>query len=131
VTRADGSNVEVRLSRYFQLEAEERSPGIAPISRFVIQPHQRWLASEPSLVFNEKASTGGAGSGVSEAIAGAGKYRLTYTIYLGMESGHLGMGSTWARVGDGEMHRTSPAKGEWKGYLTTGEAKLVVEKADN
>jgi beta-lactamase regulating signal transducer with metallopeptidase domain len=126
VTRTDGSNVEIRLSRYSQLEA--RIPSIAPISRYVIQPHERWLASEPSLVFNEKASTWGAGSGVSEAIAGAGKYRLTYTIYLGMESSHLGMGSTWSRGSDGEMHRTSPAKGEWKGSLTTGEVNLAVEK---
>ncbi len=129
VSRADGSNVEVRLSRYKQLEVEEHIPGIAPINRFVIQPHERWLASEPSLVFNEKASTGGAGVGVSEAIAGAGKYRLTYTIYLGTESVHLGMGSSWSRGSDGEMHRTSPAKGEWKGDLTTGEANLIVENA--
>ena len=38
----------------------------------------------------------------------------------------LSTGSAWNRNADGLMHRSFPAKGEWSGWLTTGEATVTV-----
>ncbi|HZZ74097.1 MAG TPA: M56 family metallopeptidase [Pirellulales bacterium] len=110
VIRADGTQVKVAQVWY---------SGVELLSRHVLGPHERWLAAEPSLVFREKASPT-AGYAVSEAEAGVGRYRVKYTV-------SIGVGSHWERDRtDGLMHRISPARGEWRGTLTTGEIAAAV-----
>jgi hypothetical protein len=110
ITRADGTQVEPKSSWF---------TGLSPIQRHKLRPGERLTLSKKSLFFDEKNSATQPGFGGNRAAAGPGEYRVRYESVLIT-------GSAWSRKEDGLMHRTLPAKGEWKGWLTTAETKVVV-----
>ena len=75
--------------------------------------------AKKSLAFGNKNDGGNAGFGGNRVTAGPGEYRVRYESVLAT-------GSAWSRQDDGLMHRTMPAKGEWSGFLGTGETKIIV-----
>jgi hypothetical protein len=93
--------------------------GLAPLHKTILKAGEQVVIVAPSVRFVPKDKTADSTFGCTVIVTGAGEYDVNYSI-------PLGTGSSWSRDADGVMRRTSPAKGEWSGNLTTGTAKIEV-----
>jgi hypothetical protein len=84
-----------------------------------LKPGEKIELAKPWLLFALDA--GHHEHGQSTAVGPPGVYRVKYTF-------SLGLGSHWMRGRDGVMVRTSPAKGEWTGTLSSGEFEMDVRQ---
>jgi len=110
ITDANGKDVQAAGSWY---------TGLSPILRYKLRPGERVTLAKKTLAFGNKTDAGNAGFGGNRATAAPGEYRVRYESVLAT-------GSAWSRQDDGLMHRTMPAKGEWSGFLGSGETKITV-----
>jgi hypothetical protein len=88
-------------------------------SYYLLKPGEKIELAKPWLLFALDA--GHHEHGQSTTVGPPGVYRVKYNF-------SLGFGSHWMRGRDGVMIRTSPAKGEWTGTLSTGEFEMDVRQ---
>jgi hypothetical protein len=111
VLRADGK--EVQMKSIF-------STGLPPVERHRLKPGERLTLAKKQLVFEDKKGTGEAGFGGGNIADGPGEFRVRYESILTPVT-------SWSRGADGLMHKTLPAKGEWTGWLSSAETKMIAQ----
>lgn len=110
ITRSNGKEIQANGTWY---------SGLSPILRYRLKPGERITVAKKRLVFDNKPDAKAIGFGGDRAKADADDYRVRYESVLST-------GSAWSRGEDGNMRRTYPAKGEWSGWLHTGETAILV-----
>ena len=110
ITRADGKEVQASSVWY---------SGMAPIQRYKLKPGERVTLATKRLLFDNKEGAKDIGFGGERAMTPSGTYQVHYESVLST-------GSAWNRHEDGLMHRVYPAKGEWTGWLTTGDTEILI-----
>ena len=112
----------IRVARPYQMALDVKTAwytGMSPIQRYKLKPGERVTLAKKHVVFGASKSTGDPGFGGARVPHGPGEFLVHYESVLST-------GMAWQREDDGLMHRTLPAKGEWSGWLNTGETRLVV-----
>jgi hypothetical protein len=109
----DATGKELRVASTF-------FTGLSPVQHYLLQPGEVLILVAPNLRFVAAGEKAEAGFGVSTIDAPPGKCQVHFQF-------GLGLGSAWARGEDGVMRKTSPAKGEWTGLVTTKPLEFTVK----
>ncbi|MEX2318012.1 MAG: hypothetical protein WD669_12715 [Pirellulales bacterium] len=96
------------------------------MERFVLQPGERVVVAEPSLLVQPTENFDRLQPGIKIVVMPENSRPRPSPITVRFSIG-LGGGERWQRSADGIMLRTSPARGEWTGTLASGEATITVQ----
>jgi hypothetical protein len=96
------------------------------LDRFLLQPGERVVVAEPSLLVLPAENNGRLQPGIKIVVMPEKSPPRPSPIMVRFSLG-LGGGERWQRGADGVMLRTSPARGEWTGTLASGDATIAVE----
>ena len=113
---------QIRVARPYQMALDVKTAwhtGLSPIQRYKLKPGERVTLAKKHVVFGASKSAGNPGFGGARVPHGPGEFLVHYESVLST-------GTAWSRQDDGLMHRTLPAKGEWSGWLNTGETRFVI-----
>lgn len=89
--------------------------------RYLLKPDERVVVSMLTMTIVGKEGARGGGIGETKIVDEADSEARTFLVHY---KAGLGTGSAWARSEDGVMRRITPAKGEWSGWLESGEIPI-------
>lgn len=127
---AQTAEATVRLTNREQVKTAGRTwfSGMSPIRRFHLEPNERVVISQVGICAVERQQDARGQFGVTTVVH-APKFRNQ--VFLAKYALRIGQNIAWGRGPDGVMRRTSPARDEFVGALSTEFTAVAFSKPDD